>query len=305
MRSKTLGPLHLGASMYSPATLDVDVLVSIGNGSKYPTLRSTIIDTEDSVRSDELHQALRNIKHMLPHLEADGGPLRFIRVRSPAVLGHVLRMQNIERIDGFVLPKITAENLSHYLIDLGADDTFSLMPTLETIEALDPIEMKKLRKIMLEPSVRDKILCLRVGGNDLNSLYHVRRPITRTIYETAVGSRIEDLASTFIPYGFDMTSVVFEGCEPRHMDVFNEEVQLDMLQGFVGKTVVHPRQIEIVESNLQVGEDELADAQRIIDVDALAVFKSGGRMCEPATHRSWAEQIIARAKVYGVRPAYT
>lgn len=301
MRFANAGQLHLGASMYSPATLEVETLVRVGDGLKYPSLRSVIFDTEDSVRNDELYRALHNLKHMLQHISPDKGPLRFIRVRSPDVLGKIMRMEYIERVDGFVLPKITADNLPHYLLNLRDDNQFSLMPTLETVEAFDSGEMKRLRKVMLEPSVRDRILCLRIGGNDLNGLLRVRRPVKRTIYETAVGSLIKELARTFIPHGFGMTSVVFEGSEEHHMDVLREEVELDLLQGLLGKTIVHPSQIAVVESGLMVDAQELEDAELIAHRDAKAVFKRGGRMCEPATHRSWAGQIIARARVYGVR----
>lgn len=301
MRLPDVGQLHLGASMYSPATLDVETLVSIGDGEKYPLLRSTIYDTEDSVRNDELYRALQNLKHMLPRLHPEKGPLRFIRVRSPDVLGKIIRMQNIERIDGFVLPKITADNLTLYLANLRDGNQFSLMPTLETIEAFDDHEMRRLRKVMLEPSVRDRILCLRIGGNDLNGLLKVRRPVTRTIYDTAVGSLIKELARTFIPHGFGMTSVVFEGSAAEHLEVLKKEVELDLLQGLLGKTVVHPAQIAVVERGMAVSQQELQEAHAIADREAKAVFKSGDRMCEPATHRSWAGLTIERAQVYGVR----
>ncbi len=69
--------------MYSRATLPVDTLVSIGNGEVYDG-QTPVFDTEDSVNDNELHTALRNIKHMLPRLEQNRGPLRFIRARTPA-----------------------------------------------------------------------------------------------------------------------------------------------------------------------------------------------------------------------------
>ncbi|MGM0615345.1 MAG: HpcH/HpaI aldolase/citrate lyase family protein, partial [Pseudomonadota bacterium] len=33
---------------------------------------------------------------------------------------------------------------------------------------------------------------------------------------------------------------------------------------------------------------------------AQAVFKVGGMMCEPATHRAWARRTMARQEVFGV-----
>ena len=44
----------------------------------------------------------------------------------------------------------------------------------------------------------------------------------------------------------------------------------------------------------------LADAARLLVPDAPAVFGRGGRLCDPATHRRWAERILRRAELYGV-----
>lgn len=303
MRPDTLEQRHLGASMYTRATLDVETLVQLGNGEKHPSLRSIIYDTEDAIKDSELHAALRNLKHVLPLLAQNRGPLRFIRVRTPAVLGKLMTMAGIENVEGFVLPKVTVDNLPLYISNLGDRDEFSIMPTLETLEVWDMDEMKRLRILMQEPRLRERVLCIRIGGNDLNGLLKVRRPLHRTIYDTAVGHLIKSLAGLFIPHGFGMTGVVFEGTEPEHMEVLAEEVELDLLQGLMGKTIVHPNQIPVVENGYMIDEGAFNDAQEIISQEAAAVFKRRGRMCEPATHRSWAHETIERARVYGVKPS--
>ena len=42
-------------------------------------------------------------------------------------------------------------------------------------------------------------------------------------------------------------------------------------------------------------------AERILEGSAPAVFRLHDAMCEPATHRRWAEQLCERARLYGVR----
>ena len=49
-------------------------------------------------------------------------------------------------------------------------------------------------------------------------------------------------------------------------------------------------------------QNELDEARAILAPDAPAVFKMNGRMCEPATHRRWAQDIIDRAALYGHMP---
>ena len=290
----------LGASMYVPATLDFNDLVAIGNGVKYPFLRSMIYCTEDAVLPNELRFAIKNLGQTLPQLNKSERPLRFIRVRSPHVLGQCLNLRGIENIDGFVFPKVTASNLTNYLDHLGSKSPFMLMPTLETEETYDFREMNRLRRLMQkDPRCRDRILCLRVGGNDLLRALRVRRDPKRTIYDTPVGDLISRLAGEFITNGFGLTAPVFESIE--NPDVLAKEVELDLLHGLFGKTAIHPTQVALIEEGFAVARHDLDEAQRILATDAPAVFRMGGRMCEPTTHTPWAQDIMSRFNIYGVK----
>lgn len=290
----------LGASMYVPTTHKPETLVEIGNGSKYPQLRSVIFCTEDAVREDQLHQALRNLSAAAVCLNENERPLRFIRVRNPHVMGLCLAMSGIEKFDGFVLPKLTASNLGNYLAQINDKSPFLLMPTLETAEVFDFNEMTQLRRMLQEdPRARGRILCLRIGGNDLLNCLRIRRDPRRTIYETPVGDLISRLAGQFIPYGFGLTAPVFESIE--NVDVLAEEVAIDINNGLFGKTAIHPTQIEQIENCFKVSQSDLEEAHKILEPNAPAVFRMGGRMCEPTTHAKWAHDIVERSRIYGVK----
>ncbi|MCB8844066.1 hypothetical protein KPC03_03321 [Klebsiella pneumoniae] len=77
------------------------------------------------------------------------------------------------------------------------------------------------------------------------------------------------------------------------------ELAMDIAHGLVGKTAIHPEQISVIEGALKVSPGEHSDALRILN-STQAVFKSQGAMCEPATHRRWAQGILARGQVYGL-----
>src|SRR4051812_10228058 len=96
--------LQLGASLYVPATRPD--LAAIGNRQKYPSLRSVIFCTEDAIRDRDVPQALANLEKTLLALEPVP-LLRFVRPRSPAVLDSLLGMSGIEKLSGFVFPKLT------------------------------------------------------------------------------------------------------------------------------------------------------------------------------------------------------
>ena len=67
----------------------------------------------------------------------------------------------------------------------------------------------------------------------------------------------------------------------------------DILNGFVGKTIIHPNQIEVVANSMKANQHDLADAVNILTFkhDLLKVSKSssGTRMNEMKTHTNWAK----------------
>ncbi len=284
----------LGASLYVPA-IRRD-LVEIANGVKYPRLRSVIFCTEDALAQRELPLALGNLSRSLPRF-SDTPILRFIRARNPVVLGHLLEFPGIERLDGFVVPKLTQYNMDSYFEPLCGTG-FKVMATLETREALDQAEMAALRDKLLAPEHRDRVLALRIGGNDLLRILGIRRPRDRTLYATPIGCAIANLVLWFKPYGFNLTAPVFEYLDQEAL--LRDEIQQDLAYGLFGKTAIHPEQIPIIESFYGVKPDELDMAEALLDPESKPVFRSHNAMCEVATHLQWARDMLTRAEIYGI-----
>ena len=75
------------------------------------------------------------------------------------------------------------------------------------------------------------------------------------------------------------------------------EVELDRLNGFVGKTVIHPSQIPVVNASMQIPRDEYMDACQILQwIDSTKGVEKGtfsGRMNEVKCHTIATQQIIA------------
>ncbi|MBL8485327.1 MAG: HpcH/HpaI aldolase/citrate lyase family protein [Rhodocyclaceae bacterium] len=288
---------QLGASLYVPTT-HCD-LVAIAAAKKLADLRSVIFCTEDAVSDADLPAALANLGEALRHCQPRPGYHRFIRARNPAVLETLLDMPGITRIDGFVLPKITALTLDAYvrpLVERG-DAPVWIMPTLETREVFRDADMQQLARQLDAAAWRERILCMRIGGNDLLSLLKMRRPRGRTIYETPIGQVIARLATTFIPYGFALSAPVFEHF--GDVETLQREIQADLNHGLTGKTAIHPRQVALIEKHYRVDPQDLDAAERILRQDAPGVFELHESMCEPATHRPWARLVVEAARRYG------
>ena len=288
-------PHNLGASLYVPATRND--LIAIANGEKQSELRSIIFCTEDAVGQHDLPEALDNLKKCLKQLKPIDNRLRYIRVRNPTVLNRILEMPKIERIDGFVLPKVSQPVLGDYLTRL-ADSRFQLMVTLETLDVFDCGKMAELRDYMLEQPLHECISALRIGGNDLLNLLGIRRPRDRTIYQTPLGVVIANLVTIFKPYGFNLTAPVFEHLNNEAL--LREEIEADLAHGLIGKTAIHPSQVPIIESFYRVDAKELDAARTLLKPDAAAVFRLHDSMCEVATHQDWAKETVERAAIYGV-----
>ena len=107
---------RLGASLYIPAA-NKD-LILIAKQEKYAKLKSMIFCTEDSIIEEELPIGLNNINKALSLIEENNN-LKFIRVRNPQVLEYLIKQKNIEKIQGFVLPKITNSNINDYFCILN------------------------------------------------------------------------------------------------------------------------------------------------------------------------------------------
>lgn len=291
-----LSPWQLGASLYAPATRPD--LLALGSG-KHANLTSLIYCTEDAVREADVPLALDNLRRALPQLPLTGGPLRFIRARNPEVLAHLLTM-NLNAVTGFVLPKIHDGNLGEYLrlLERSGLDHLKVMPTLETREALSETRMTLLRDLIFMEGWQSRVLSLRIGGNDLLNALGVRRAPGRTLYEGPLERTVSMLVGVFKPYGLSLSSPVYEVYSDP--GTLAREVQQDLEYGLCGKTIIHPAQLPVVLEGYRVPETELLEARAILAPDAPAVFTMHGRMCEPATHTRWAQDILTRAELYGV-----
>lgn len=295
-----LSPYLLGASLYMPAVRSDICDVVLRN--KLPGLRSLIICLEDALAEHDLEDGINNLRHILAELRLhshankdNDRPLVFIRPRSLEMAEMLVNEFDLSAVNGFVLPKFTQATLGKWTEILGPTHLL-WMPTLETEDVFDPIAMRDLANELSAHPCRERILALRVGGNDLLSVLSLRRERNATLYEGPLGYVMKMLVSTFGARKFALTSPVCELIDRN--DILTHELMRDMEHGFVGKTAIHPNQIAIINQALAVEPSEYQDALRIVNSSA-AVFKHNGAMCEPATHANWAGNILTRARYYG------
>ncbi len=298
LRHTLIMPAALGATLYVPATRSD--LIAIASGAKYPNLRSVVYCVEDAVRPQDVPLALANLKQLFAHLRADvmsrkAGPALFVRPRDQDMLAEIMGMPGAALVDGVVIPKATADSVPSYVAAMPFDHHY-IMPTIETRDAFDLWQMRRLREQLIV--LQHRVLAVRIGGNDLLKLLGARRSAKRTAYDGPLGPIIASLATTFLPWGFAMSAPVFE-----HLDnapLLREEIERDLEHGLLTKTAIHPMQVHIIHDAYRVLEAESKAAHAVGAENAPAVFAMNDAMCEPSTHEPWAESILVRASLFGI-----
>ena len=285
--------LGLGASLYIPASRKD--LTQCVNSPPISSLRSVIFCLEDAIAHHQVPQAISHIEQML----ATELPMlnKFIRPRSPRVLAQILKMDGIEQLQGVVLPKINEESLKEYGDILAMKPHLKVMPTLETSLAFSRNELRHLREIIGQFS--NPILCIRIGANDLFALLGLKRARQRTVYEGPLRAVIDDIILSFKPFGYHVAAPVYDYLDDQY--TLTREVVTDTEYGLWTKTAIHPKQVDMIESQYQVCIDDYIMAEAIISETAPAVFQLNGQMCEPCVHHPWAEQTLFRAQAFGVQ----
>lgn len=318
----------VGGLLYMPAS-NQKIAQKIITG-QYSFVKSMVLDLEDSLGDELVKFGQQNIKSILrqlgdaiafEHITLSQIPMIFIRVRRPEQIkeAYDLLGQDIKLITGFNIPKFDKSTCRAYVSafttvmekvrqEYGTE--LYMMPIIESKNAMyRQLRMDNLLAIneAIKPIVNN-VLNIRVGGADFCSIFGVRRHIDETIYQIGpVGDCLNDILNMF-GRSFVVSAPVWEyfgqNPEDQWAKGLAQEIHADMLNGFLGKTCIHPSQLPFVQKALIVRKTDYLDALSILGMNAntTGVKKSegGNRMNEVKTHSHWAQKIIGLANVYGV-----
>lgn len=180
---------------------------------------------------------------------------------------------------------------------------------------------------------RADVLSIRIGATDMGSAFGLRRSRDLTIYDVkVVANVISDIVNVlgrptggFIISGpvwehYNNTERVlrpqlratpFAGTQERelrkrimtaNLDVLIREIELDLANGLLGKTVIHPTHVALVRAMSVVSHEEYLDALAIAgNVNGgAAASPYGNKMNEMKPHQGWARSTLLRAEAFGV-----
>lgn len=310
----------VGPLLYCPAN-NAGIADSIV-GERFGRHFSLALCLEDTINDSCVEEAEDILTNTIKRIHAASSarefylPKIFIRVRSPKQIGTLLERfaEAREVVTGFNVPKFSPENADAYINSVvsanesGRQPVY-LMPIFESssmVSLQDRSDILYRLKDKLD-RIEDLVLNIRVGGNDLCHLFGFRRHSDESIHSIRP---ISNLFSDIITvYGIDyvISGPVWEYYDGDGWDKgLASELQEDKLFGFTGKTVIHPKQIDLVNRAYQVTAKDLEDAKSILDWDTSShSFVSGSvskeRMNEYKTHSNWALRTILLAEAYGVK----
>lgn len=283
-----------GATLYVPAIHPTVENVRTGS---IPTLGSMVICLEDSIRDDQVGDALKALKNHLATFDSSSeGLSTYVRPRDAAMAEQIMRMPGARGLRGFVIPKATPEGLQDWMSILRGE-RWAVMPTIETAHAFDVREVHRLRDQTTTMGIA--VDAVRIGGNDILSTIGARRSSTRTLYDGPLGPVVTSIVGAYAGTGISLSSPVLEHYSDECLLL--EEIDRDIEHGIYSKTVIHPKQVAIVNGAMRPTVRDVTEAQAILATDAAAVFKSEGSMCEPKTHAAWAKSVLDRQRRLGVK----
>lgn len=309
----------VGALLYCPANRD-GIAQSVIN-QKFGTRYSLAFCLEDTIPDVRVAEAEEKLKASLTDIYQAAQrasfylPKMFVRIRNSGQIDRLMKALGAASglVTGFILPKFSMENADIYIqtmmhINEASDKPVYMMPIYESpsiINLRNRYEILYGLKEKLD-RVEELVLNIRVGGNDLCHMFGFRRHSGESIH------RISPIAGIFSDiitvYGMDyvISGPVWEYYNGSGWDTgLAQELAEDRLCGFIGKTVIHPKQIELVNAAYRVSRKDYDDAKAVLGWDiASRSLVSGSpsreRMNEYKTHGNWAAQTLLLAEAYGV-----
>ncbi|WP_040197232.1 HpcH/HpaI aldolase/citrate lyase family protein [Candidatus Soleaferrea massiliensis] len=329
---KELLRTSLGALLYIPA--DREDIAQLLIASKITGAAAVCICLEDAIGDGVRKKSMSNLKRQTALLEEALEEGRINRERLPLIFVRVKDVPMLEALQDFfsghaeilagaVFPKVTLDSLPRYLeltaqINRKSTQIFYAMPIIESAEFITSTDrLRTLREYRDIVSRYGRyVLNIRVGATDLCGMYGIRRRKSTHVHNIGImRSCMEDIIRVFAfrdeytvsgPVWEYFTSVqeIERTGSYEEIEFLMKETALNLENGMLGKTAVHPMQLVPIQSVHTVDYEQYIDAKSIAeaDPDRNGVISSDyhNKMNELRPHEIWANKILKRAQTFGV-----
>ncbi len=262
-----------------------------------------ILDLEDSV-SDDRQQIARDM--VCAYLKANPERSRqqlWVRINP---LDTDLSLPDLAAVmpgapDGICLPKVYSaaevDELAHYLSALEARESLPLGSTKILCVATETAASLLTFHTYLE-GVTDRLVGMTWGAEDLAAALGAsdnRNPLSGEYDDPYLMAKSLCLAAA---RAIDVQPVGVVYVNFRDLDGLEADCLRDRRAGFIGKIAIHPAQAEVINRAFTPSADEVAYAQRVIDVfeknPGLGTVGLDGKMLD-MPHLKQARNVLAMA----------
>ncbi len=308
----------VGALLYCPAynRTIASSLINESFGNKFSlalcledTINDNFVEEAENILIDTIktiHTSSKSKSFYIPKI--------FIRVRNPEQIKKLTELFDISKdiITGYIIPKFSLNNADKYIeeilyINKISNKKFYMMPILESPTIINLKNrydiLYKLKKKL--DNIEENVLNIRVGGNDLCHIFGFRRTPFESIHNIKPVSDIFSDIITVFGKDYIISGPVWEYYSGENWDTgLKNELKEDKLCGFIGKTVIHPNQIALVNRAYKVSVTDLDDAKSILNWNSDSIALVSGniakeRMNEYKTHSNWALKILMLSEAFG------
>ncbi len=239
-----------------------------------------IVDLEDSVALAEKVQARENLVAWLNELESS--IQIWVRINAESIDEDLLVLSS-EKIHGLVVPKASFENLSY--VSEKVKGRYQLSALIETAESvLDASRIASVPGVsFLQIGLLD--LGAELGLVENDQLDTVKYALSHLVLASAAAGINQPIAPMFRdfndPDGLKASCSYLKG------------------NGFFGRSCIHPKQIEVINTVFETSAEAIAEAKAILDAISNSqgvALDSKGRMIDLASARL-AQRVIERSRV--------
>jgi citrate lyase beta subunit len=262
------------------------------------------MDMEDGVSLNRKAEARNTIVEALDSLDF-GKSERLARINP---VGSGLERDDLltvlpARPDGIVIPKVeeagqiwwVSQQIDHYFNSLKGetedpDRPMTVIAIVETARAI--VNLPQIA------TASPRLSALIFGAEDLaNDLGAIRTPSGWEVFYAR--SAVVTYAAAFDLQAIDMVFVDFED-----VNGLQKEAAQGVEMGFVGKQIIHPNQVELVQKAFTPDDESIAHAQRIMEAyeehqrAGKGAFAMDGKMIDAPIVKA-ASRLMTRAKAAG------
>ena len=257
------------------------------------------MDMEDGVAATRKAQARTTIARALQEVDF-GGSEKLARINS---VGSGLEKDDLQAVlphhpEGIVLPKVEDLKQLQWASELIEAAELANGWPLNSIRLLVDVETPKGILNVREIASHPRLDALIFGGEDFAAALGATRT-PEAIELLYARQAVLTAAAAFGLQAIDMVAIDF-----KDLGALRFEAEFGASLGFTGKQIIHPAQVEPVQSAFTPGEAAIANARRIVDgfeaskKEGKGAFALDGKMIDMPLVKN-AEKVLERARAAG------